>query len=44
MTSRGGQFLVSSGGQFFTSPDIDPVNLAVMGFGIALAAALPFIF
>jgi hypothetical protein len=28
----------------FRIPAFDPVSLAVMGFGIALAAALPFIF
>jgi hypothetical protein len=28
----------------FRMPAFDPVSFAVMGFGIALAAALPFIF
>jgi hypothetical protein len=28
----------------FRTPAFDPVSFAVMGFGIALVAALPFIF
>ena len=28
----------------FRIPAFDPVNVAVMGFGIVLAAALPFVF
>jgi hypothetical protein len=28
----------------FRIPSFDPVSFAVMGFGIALAAALPFVF
>ena len=28
----------------FQIPSFDPVSFAVMGFGIALAAALPFVF
>jgi hypothetical protein len=28
----------------FRIPSFDPVSVAVMGFGIVLAAALPFVF